>query len=300
MAVPDFQSLMLPFLETLQDGQERTMRELTDLLAERFKLTDEDRREHLASGPQPVFYNRVAWAKTHLKNAGLIDNSVRGKVRISEEGRKVLAEKPATVNCRFLKQFPSYREFCGITSTPESDEKAEAVLESTKAPEELIEESCEALNNALADELLDRVKSKSPQFFEQLVVQLLEKMDYGVGRVTGRPGDSGIDGLIDQDPLGLDAVYIQAKRWGDSVGRSDVQKFAGSMEGFRATKGVMLTTSTFSKDAKEYVKQIGRRIVLIDGRRLVQLMIQYDLGVATARSYLVKKLDHDYFEEEGI
>ncbi len=176
MAIPDFQSVMLPFLETLQDGRERTMRDLTDQLAVRFELTAKDREEHLSSGPQPVFYNRVAWAKTHLKNAGLIDNSVRGKVRISQAGHTVLAQKPEMVNCRFLKQFPSYRDFCGATSTPDGDEKDDAVLENTKAPEELIEESCQALNNALADELLDRVKSKPPQFFEQLVVQLLVRM----------------------------------------------------------------------------------------------------------------------------
>jgi restriction system protein len=304
MAVPDFQSVMLPFLEVLHVGQERTMRELTEILADRFKLTDKDRQEHLASGPQPVFYNRVAWAKTHLKNAGLIDNSVWGKVRLSDQGRKVLAQKPATINCRFLKQFPTYQDFCGAASTPEDDDKGDPVLESTKAPEELIEESCWALNNALAEELLTRVKSKAPRFFEMLVVELLVKMGYGgsradAGRAVGRSGDGGIDGIINEDTLGLDVVYIQAKRWENTVGSPDVQKFAGSMVGFHASKGVMLTTSTFSKEAEKYVKQIGQKIILIDGRRLVQLMIQYGIGVTTARSYEVKKLDQDYFEEEG-
>jgi restriction system protein len=304
MAVPDFQSVMLPFLEALQDGQERTMRELTEMLAQRFKLTDKDRQEHLSSGPQPLFYNRVAWAKTHLKNAGLIENSVRGKVSISAMGRKVLGQKPATVNCRFLKQFPSYLTFCGQKPTSEGDESDEAILETTKTPEESLEESCKALRNALADELLDRVKSSPPQFFERLVVQLLVRMGYGgslpdAGRAIGRSGDGGIDGIINEDPLGLDIVCIQAKRWGNTVGCPEVQAFAGSMEGYRARKGVMLTTSTFSKQAKDYVAKIERKIVLIVGPLLAQLMLDHDIGVATARSYVVKKLDQDYFDDEG-
>jgi restriction system protein len=238
-----------------------------------------------------------------LKNAGLIDNSVRGKVRISDEGRKVIAQKPAAINCRFLKQYPSYQDFCGQISSAEDDEKTDAVLERTKSPEELIEESCQALRNALADELLDPLKAKPPHFFEQVVVDLLLKMGYGgshadAGRAVGRSGDGGIDGIIKQDPLGLDAVYIQAKRWENTVGRPDVQRFAGSMEAVRASKGVMLTTSTFSADAKAYVNQIGRKIVLIDGRQLARLLFDHGIGVETARTYVVKKLDQDYFQDE--
>jgi restriction system protein len=303
VAVPDFQSVMLPFLETLQDGKERTMRELTEKLALRFKLTEEERQEHIPSGPQSSFYNRVAWAKTHLKNAGLIDNRVWGKVSISEAGRRVLSQQPAAVNCKFLKQFPSYLKFIGHSPTPEGDEKDEAVLESIKTPEESLAESYQTLRNALADEVLDRVKSCTPQFFERLVVELLVAMGYGgsladAGQAIGRSGDGGIDGIIKEDKLGLDVVCMQAKRWEKTVGRPEVQAFAGSMEGFRARKGVLLTTSAFSKDAEEYVNRIERKIVLIDGRRLAQLMIDHDIGVATARVYVVKKVELDYFEEE--
>lgn len=303
MAVPDFQSVMLPFLETLQDGQERTMREVTDALATRFHLTEEERQEHLPSGPQPLFYNRVAWAKTHLKNAGLIDNTVRGKVSLAEAGRKVLLQKPATINCRFLKQFPRYLKFIGQSPTSEGDGKDETVLEGTQTPEESLAASYLALRNALADEVLDRVRSCSPAFFERLVVELLVAMGYGgsrtdAGQAVGRSGDGGIDGIIKEDKLGLDVVCIQAKRWEKTVGRPEVQAFAGSMEGFRARKGVMLTTSAFSKEAQEYVARVERKIVLVDGRQLAQLMIDHDIGVATARAYVVKKLDQDYFEEE--
>jgi restriction system protein len=295
---------MLPFLEALQDGQERTMREVTDALAARFTLTDEERLALLPSGQQTVFSNRVAWAKSHLKNAGLIDNPVRGRVNISEAGRKVLLQKPATVNCKFLKQFPTYLKFIGQTPASEDDGEDEAVLESTKTPEEVLAESYQALRNALADEMLDRVKSCSPAFFERLVVELLVAMGYGgsladAGQAVGRSGDGGIDGIIKEDRLGLDVVCLQAKRWEKTVGRPEVQAFAGSMEGFRARKGVLLTTSWFSKEAEEYVTRIERKIVLIDGRRLAQLMIDHDIGVATARTYVVKKLDSDYFGEEG-
>lgn len=304
MAVPDFQSVMLPFLEVLQDGQERTMRDVTELLATRFKLTDQERQELLPSGQQTVFSNRVAWAKTHLKHAGLIDNPARGKVRIADAGRNVLAQRPAAVNCRFLKQFPSYLAFIGQTPSRQDDAADDGVLESTKTPEESLAESYQAVRNALADEVLDRVKSCSPPFFERLVVELLVAMGYGgsladAGQAVGRSGDGGIDGIIKEDKLGLDVVCIQAKRWDRTVGRPEVQAFAGSMEGFRARKGVLLTTSAFSKEAEEYVTRIERKIVLIDGQRLAQLMIDHDVGVATARAYVVKKLDHDYFEEEA-
>jgi len=217
MAIPDFQSIMLPFLEILQDGQVRTTAEVTDLLADRFKLTEQERQELMQSG-QTHFYNRVAWAKTHLKNAGLIDNPTRGKVSISEAGRKVLGQKPSIINCKFLKQFPSYLQFIG--QAPGLDKKEEAVAkdeiatESTKTPEETLEASYQAIGDALAVEVLDRVKSCSWKFFERLVVELLVTMGYGgsfaeAAQVVGRTGDGGIDGLINEDKLGLEAVTFR-------------------------------------------------------------------------------------------
>jgi restriction system protein len=303
VAVPDFQSVMLPFLDTLQDSKERTMRELTDLLSLRFNLSEEDRQAHLPSGPQPLFYNRVAWAKTHLKNAGLIENSVRGKVSLSEAGRKVLLQKPTAINCKFLKQFPSYRKFIGKSDSDTGVEEIEDAIESSITPEETLAAAYLAIRNALAVEILDRVKSCHPSFFERLVVELLVKMGYGgsltdAGQAIGRSGDGGIDGTIKEDKLGLDVVCIQAKRWEKTVGRPEVQAFAGSMEGFRARKGVLFSTAEFSKDAKEYVNRIERKIVLIGGRELADLMIDHDVGVSTARPYIVKKLDLDYFDED--
>ena len=223
---------MLPFLEALQDGKERTMRELTEELARRFKLTEEERQEHLPSGPQSLFYNRVAWAKTHLKNAGLIDNPVRGKVSISIEGRKVLLQKPSTVNCKLLKQFPAYLKFIGQTPDEDGDGKEETVIESTQTPLELMDASFNTLRKATAAELLARLKSCSPIFFEQVVLRLLRAMGYGGvsgdASVTGKSGDGGIDGIIKEDKLGLDVVCMQAKRWDGSVGRPVIQGFVGA------------------------------------------------------------------------
>jgi restriction system protein len=260
VAVPDFQSVMLPFLETLQDGQERTMRELTERLALRFKLTEDDRQEHLPSGPQSLFYNRVAWAKTHLKYAGLIDNPVRGKVSISEQGRKVLLQKLSNINCKFLKQFQSYLKFIGQTPDQDGEAGEETVVESTQTPLELMDASFNTLRKATVEELLARLRSCSPTFFEQVVVRLLRAMGYGGvtgdASVTGKSGDGGIDGIIKEDKLGLDVVCIQAKRWDGTVGRPVIQGFVGSMDYVRAKKGVILTTSQFTNDAIDFVDRI--------------------------------------------
>jgi len=303
MAVPDFQSVMLPFLETLQDGQERTMRELTEALAGHFKLTEEQLQEHLPSGPQSLFYNRVAWAKTHLKNAGLIDNPVRGKVSISEAGRKVLLQKPATINCKFLKQFPSYLKFIGQTADQEGEQPEEMVLESTQTPLELMDASFNTLRKATAEELLAKLKACSPSFFERVVVRLLQAMGYGgvtgEASVTGKSGDGGIDGIIKEDKLGLDVVCIQAKRWDGSVGRPVIQGFVGSMDYVRAKKGVILTTSQFTKDALDFVYRIeGKKVVLIDGPKLADLMIEHNVGVNPTKLYELKEVSNDFFDED--
>jgi restriction system protein len=296
--------MMLPFLEALQDGQERTMRQVTEMLADHFKLTDEDRKELLPSGQEPVFRNRVAWAKSHLKHAGLVDNLIRGKVSISEAGRKVLGQKPVTVNCKFLKQFPTYLKFIGQTPSEDGDEKEESVLESTKTPLELLDTSFNTLRNATAEELLARLKACSPAFFEEVVVRLLRAMGYGGvtgdGSVTGKSGDGGIDGIIKEDKLGLDIVCIQAKRWdGTPVGRPTVQQFVGSMDLHRARKGVILTTSQFTKDALEFVSRIeGKKVVLIDGPQLANLMIEHNVGVNPTKLYELKEVSNDFFDED--
>jgi restriction system protein len=306
MGIPDFQSIMLPLLQTLAGGEVWAVRDLTKSLADSFKLTDDERSKLLPSGQQSVFGNRVAWAKTDLKMARLIDSPSRGLVRISDEGKKVLASKPAKITRAFLRQFPAYDAF--FTKRPEQpDDVAESdqqivAAEGAHTPEELLESSYATLRSALAEELLDRVKSCSPAFFEQLVVRLLVAMGYGgtladAAQVIGKSGDGGIDGTIKEDKLGLDIVCVQAKRWENTVGRPVVQAFAGSMEGFRARKGVLITTATFSAEAKEYVNKIERKIVLIDGPTLANYMMDYDIGVSMSRSFIVKKIDLDYFEE---
>jgi restriction system protein len=304
VAVPDFQAVMLPFLESLQDGKERTMRELTELLAIHFKLTEEDRLELLPSGQQPVFSNRVAWAKSHLKNAGLIDNPVRGKVSLSEAGRAVLTQKPVTVNCKFLKQFPTYLKFIGQMPNEDGSDKKDSVIVDTKTPLELLDSSFNTLRKVTAEDLLVRLIACSPAFFEQVVVKLLRAMGYGgvtgEASVTGKSGDGGIDGIIKEDKLGLDVVCIQAKRWEDTtVGRPVIQQFVGSMDYIRAKKGVILTTSQFSKDAYEFVHRIeGKKVVLIDGPKLADLMIEHNVGVLPTKLYELKEVSNDFFDED--
>lgn len=300
MTIPDYQSFMLPLLQELSDGKDRRLRDVVKQLADHFKLSDAEQQQLLPSGQQTVVSNRVAWAKTYLKAAGLVASPSRGIIQITEIGKKILSQHPAKIDNQFLEQFPSFVAFVSKDGGGTVEVKKE-----TKTPEELLESSYQTLHDALAAELLERVKSCSPEFFERLAVELLVAMGYGgsladAGQAIGRSGDGGIDGTIKEDKLGLDVVYIQAKRWENTVGRPVVQAFAGSMEGVRARKGVLITTANFSKEAQEYVGKIERKIVLIDGRRLADLMIDYGVGVMTAQTYLVKKMDADYFlSEEG-
>lgn len=305
MPVPDFQSIMLPFLTELSDGRERAMRDLTAVLADHFHLSDAERQELLPSGGQTLFSNRVAWTKTHLKNAGLIDNPTRGKVRIADAGMKVLAQKPDLINCRFLKQFPTYLRFIGQStddSSPGVTEPDAVTVESTQTPQELIDSSFETLRKATAEDLRDRLKQCSPGFFEIVVVRLLQALGYGAtgeALVTGKSGDGGVDGSIKEDKLGLDIVCVQAKRWEGTVGRPVVQAFVGSMDFVRAKKGVVITTSSFSRDAVEYVDRIeGKKVVLIDGATLAGLMIDYNVGVNVTKRYELKEVSNDFFEED--
>jgi len=302
VVIPDFQSVMLPLIETLADGQERTMRALTDLLAGRFGLTEAERQELLPSGQQSIFSNRVAWSKSHLKYAGLLENPARGRVRISELGRKVLSEKPQAINVKYLKRFPSYCEFIGKTEPAGEGEGTTTVTEEARTPLELIDAAYQSLALATAEEVLSRLRTCTPGFFEGVVVKLLMAMGYGgvagQGTVTGKSGDGGIDGVIRQDKLGLDVVCIQAKRWEGPVGRPVIQGFVGSMDYIRARKGVIMTTSTFTKDGLDFVDRIeGKKVVLIDGGRLADLMIEHNLGVTTTKTYELKEVSNDFFDE---
>jgi restriction system protein len=299
MSVPPFQDFMLPLLEKTSDGGQHTHAEMIERLAEQLHLTGDDRKEMLPSGRKPRLDDRVSWAIVYLRKAGLLENNGRGVFCITERGRDVLRTKPRRIDIKFLSQFPEFQNFrkrSQIPTVAEVDEEPE------QTPQEILEASYQNLRSELAQDLLQRVKAAPPRFFEQLVVDLLVSMGYGgsrrdAGQAIGQTGDGGIDGIIKEDKLGLDVVYVQAKRWETTVGRPVVQAFAGSLEGQRARKGVLLTTSQFSQDAKEYVSRIEKKIVLIDGEQLAQYMIDYGVGVAEVASYVVKKVDLDYFGE---
>ncbi len=292
---------MLPLLKFYSDDKDHTFRETVEALAKDLKLTDEERREMLPSGKQEIFDNRIGWARTYLKKAGLIDSPKRGINRISPRGFEILKQKPQKIDVHFLSQFKEFQEFRALRRI-QSDEVSE--LESNdKTPEESLESAYQSIRNDLASDLLQRLKTCSPSFFERLVVEVIVKMGYGgtrkdAGKAIGRSGDGGIDGIIKEDKLGLDAIYIQAKRWENTVGRPDIQKFVGALNGLRARKGLFITTSNFSSDADDYVSRIDSKVVLINGETLAQLMIEYNVGVSTVNAYEVKKVDSDYFLEE--
>jgi restriction system protein len=294
--IPDFQSIMLPMLRILEDGKKRTLAEVREELASHFKLTEEERAELLPSGRQALFDNRVAWASVHLDKAGLLDKPERGWMMIADEGRKVLGKNPPKIGMKDLDSYPSYKAF------RKGPGKKSPKKKEVETPEEILEGAYQTLRESLAAELLEQVKSNSPVFFERLVVDLLVKMGYGgsrreAGKAIGKSGDEGIDGTINEDRLGLDVVYLQAKKWDGSVGRPEIQKFVGALTGKRATKGVFLTTGNFSKEAEEYTRMIGPNIVLIDGAQLAEYMIDFGLGVATTGTYEIKRVDSDFFTE---
>ncbi|MCP4608260.1 MAG: restriction endonuclease [Planctomycetes bacterium] len=301
MPIPDYQSIMLPLLKLLSDGQEHSLREAIEKLGSEFSLTEDERKELLPSGRQATFDNRVGWARTYLKKAGLIESTRRGYTRITARGKQVIKDSPERINVKYLGQFEEFNQFRSLRH-----EKTESAKEwdedSEDTPEELLESAYSKVRQDLVAELLQTIKSCSPTFFEHLVIDVLVKMGYGgtrkdAGKAMGRSGDGGIDGIIKEDRLGLDTIYIQAKRWDNSVGRPEVQKFAGALQGHRAKKGIFITTSTYTKEAEEFVTNIDNKIVLIDGDMLGQLMIDHDVGVSRMALYEIKKVDTDYFTE---
>ena len=302
--IPDYQSIMLPLLKVVADKKEYKLQELIETLSSTFKLTDDERAEMLPSGQQRIFDNRVAWARTYLKKAGLVDSPRRAFVTITERGINVLSENPNLINVRFLKQFPEFVEFQS-TKRESNEIEIDEQSESTETPEELLETAYLKIRKSLAQEIINKVIQLPPAFFEKLVVELLVKMGYGgsikdAGKAIGKTNDEGIDGTIKEDKLGLDIIYIQAKRWqpGNTVGRPEIQKFVGALAGQGAKKGIFITTSAFTKDAMEYQPRNETKIVLIDGDQLSQMMIDYDLGVSPINKYEIKRLDHDYFGDE--
>jgi restriction system protein len=280
------------------------IRDLIAVLAKEFELTDDDLREMLPSGATTTFGSRVSWACTYLKQAVLLSAPKRGCVSITQRGLDVLSEKPKVINTLFLRRYPEFLAFQARGKTTEQNTDAGAQEPSQgNTPHEAIENAYQKLRAQLADDLLETIKSCPPAFFERLVVDLLVKMGYGgsladAGRAVGKSGDGGIDGIIKEDKLGLDVIYIQAKRWdSNSVGRPQVQQFAGALQGQRAGKGIFITTSNFTEDAHNFVGDIGSKIVLVDGDELAKLMIDHGIGVTTAAAYEVKRVDSDYFAE---
>lgn len=303
MAIPDYQTVMLPLLRLLKDSKEHSLREAVDRLGAEFALSEAEIKELLPSGQQEIFHNRVGWARTYIKKAGLVETTRRGHFQITDRGLQVLSKNPKRIDVKFLDQFDEFKQFRALRHAKVNESELLEPPESDVTPEEALESAYKRLRDSLASDLLAQVKSISPSLFEKVVVELLVKMGYGgtrqdAGKAIGRSGDEGIDGIIKEDRLGLDIIYIQAKRWSNSVGRPEVQKFAGALQGQRARKGILITTSFFTQEALDYASRIDSKIVLIDGERLSQFMIDNNLGVSVMASYEVKKIDTDYFTEE--
>ena len=310
MTVPDFQKLMLPLLREVATRPVYPLGELRASLASEFVLSAGDVAELLPSGRQTRFANRVGWAASYLKQAGLIQYPSRANLQVSERGREVLAEKPARIDIEFLGRFAEFVNFRAASETPSQPQSSSA--DSVKVdqaaeltPDELMRTGYQRLRKSLAATILERVVAGSDRGFEELVIDLLVRMGYGgsredAGSVVGGTGDGGIDGIIKEDRLGLDAIYVQAKKWKDTtVGRPEIQRFAGALQGQRARKGVFMTTSRFSADARGYASSLQSQIVLIDGAQLAELMIDFGVGVSEASVLKIWRLDEDYFEEVG-
>lgn len=307
MAVPKYHEFMLPILQLAGDGREHSGRDATEAMVAHFNLSVEDVALLVPSRQQTVVDNRSSWAQTYLRKAGLLESTRRSHFRITVAGQEVLRNPPSVIDSKFLRQFPSFAAFSSIRTTGDESnsgtDSTNSVVTSDpgQPPDEVMATAARVLRAHLAAEVLDLVGRGSPAFFERLVVDLLRAMGYGgasamSGHVTGRAGDGGIDGIITEDRLGLDAVYLQAKRWAGNVGRPTVQEFAGAMQGHKADKGVIITTSEFTSEARDYVRTISTRIVLIGGAQLVDLMIDHGVGVRTVETHVVRRVDGDYFE----
>lgn len=303
MPIPAFQSILLPFLDFASDEKQHSLKECIEYLTRYFNLTEDEQKRLLPSGKQTIFFNRVGWSRTHLKKAGLLEYPSRAFFQITSRGLELLKNKPEKITISLLKQYPEYLDFVGITGivSKQLDSVTETIRDNQQTPEELLEYSYQEIRGNLALEILEKVKSCPPDFFEKLVVELLVKMGYGgsikeAGRAIGKTGDEGIDGIIKEDGLGLDTIYIQAKRWESVVGRPELQKFVGALAGQGAKKGIFITTSRFSEQAKSYSPKNDIKLVMIDGEELAQYMIDVDLGVSTVSEYKIKKIDFDYFE----
>jgi restriction system protein len=304
MAIPDFQTLMLPVLRLASTEKEIRFRDAVERLADEFGLSNVERNTLLPSGSQPLFSNRVGWARTYLKQAGLVESARRGYFGITDAGGALLRENPNEINIKTLERYPTFELFRQRKRDKVDSAAVPQEQLDDETPDDAMARAYKTMRADLETRLLEALKDTSPSYFEKVVVELLVRMGYGgsredAGRAIGRSGDGGIDGIIDEDRLGLDVVYIQAKRYSNgTIGRPDIQRFAGALQGQRARKGVFISTTDFSREAREYVSLIDSRIVLIDGERLAMLMVDHGVGVTTVGTYEVKRIDMDYSSED--
>lgn len=303
MAVPDFQSFFRPLLKVAGDDEEHSLKEARERIAADFDLSQEDLNELLPSGTQRKFDNRVAWAKSYFVQAKVLESPKRAHFRITDRGRRLLSQGHERIDIKILNQYPEFVEFHSPSKQNKVSPKSASEESTSETPEEILQKAYQSICNDLAGEILERIKSNTPSFFENLVVDLMVAMGYGgsradAGKSIGQSGDEGVDGIIKEDRLGLDVIYLQAKRWEGTVGRPEIQKFVGALHGKRSKKGVFITTGKFSEEAREYVRSIDPKVILLDGKELAQYMIDFDLGTSRAVTYEIKKIDSDYFAEE--
>lgn len=306
MSVPEFEVIKAPAIQIFADDKPRTISELESLLAEYFQLSEQVRSEVLPSGSERRWHNRVSWACPDLFRAGLLERVKRGTYRITEEGKRVATEKPKIIDREYLMRYPQFSEWIRVTSKSQSglskgQESAISGL-SNQTPEEIIEAAYATLQAKLIAEITEYLHKTDPYRFEQIVLDVLLAMGYGGSReeaasLTKASHDEGIDGVINEDRLGLDVIYVQAKRWQEAVGRKEIQSFVGALAGKRADKGIFITTSSFAHTAREYADALPQKVILIDGQRLAELMIEHNIGVSLDKTYKIKKVDPDYFED---
>ncbi|MFJ6210197.1 restriction endonuclease [Lysinibacillus sp. NPDC092081] len=303
MQIPTYEQFMFPFLDYLKDENEHTLKELYEFLPQHFNLSEEKVEELLPSGNQTIVVNRIGWARTYLKNAGLISSPKRAVFKITPEGLKLLQDSSIKeINLKVLERYPQFLEFKNRTKPSTDSDKQTVISEDSRTPLEIMNENYLILKQSLQTELLEKIMECSPQFFEQLIVNLIVAMGYGgsisdAGKAVGKSGDGGIDGIVKEDVLGLDKIYLQGKRWANPVSRPDIQAFVGSLVGFKANKGIFITTSRFTKEAMEYSESIDKSLILIDGMKLTELMFLYNVGVSNVQTFTIKRMDLDFFEE---
>lgn len=286
---------MLPLLKYLNDGKPRHWKDLEPIMANKFNLTDKERNQLKPSGDQTLFNNRIGWAIFELKKSGLVSRE-KGIMQITEDGKKILQANPQKIDRKFLLQIPKYAEFYeSMMQKRKEKQQEETEISENQSPEDMIIEGYDEIRRNFQQEILEKINNSSPAFFEQLVVILFEKMGYGKGTITGRTGDGGVDGILSGDKLGVDEIYLQAKKWSANVSRPEINKFAGSLLDKQSKKGIFITTSDFSKEAIEYVKKIDSKIILVNGKKLADLMFEYNVGFQEGDTYQLKKIDEEFF-----